>query len=88
MDQGDQDVETGEDHYINGVVIAAEVDVLQGMLNAIQTPELISYEATAEDYQEVSVECHTCDVFSFIAMQVIQETQLLAQNLLKKLRIA
>ena len=43
MDQGDQDVETGEDHYINGVVIAAEVDVLQGMLNAIQTPESISY---------------------------------------------
>ncbi|ETW80244.1 hypothetical protein HETIRDRAFT_418281 [Heterobasidion irregulare TC 32-1] len=66
----DSEVE-GEGGYIPGVVTAAEVDDLQGALNAIRTPESISFAATVEDYQEV-----------------IQETQLLARNLLDKLRIA
>ena len=50
MDQGNVDMETGDDHYLNKVITATEVDALQGMLNAIRTPELISYKATVEDY--------------------------------------
>ena len=56
-------MEIGEDHYLNKVMTATEVDVLQGMLNAIWIPKLISYKATIEDYQEVSAKSLTYDVY-------------------------
>ena len=53
MDENNPEVQS-EGNYIPGVVTAAEVDDLQGTLNTIRTPGSISFEATVEDYQEVS----------------------------------